>query len=239
MKKLKDLTRAYAPVLVGLVLITLFFAACKKDDPDYNNNVPAAGVMAFNLAPDKPAIGFTFDANRLGNLPLDYTNYTGTYLAVTPGTRVVRSAEFYTGSTIATSSANFTDSMLYSVFLLGANGNYRNLVVQDDDPLVTPVAGKAWVRYINAIPDSSAPVTVTIGTGSETAPFTTVSAFRQADAGQLAITVSNGGTINASRTIAIEENRVYTILLSGLPGSADPAQAVQIRFIQNGTASQQ
>lgn len=237
MKRLKELTGAYGLTVLGLVLAALVFTACKKDNDYHNNNMPAAGLMAFNLSPDKPAVGFTLGGNRLGNVPLDYSNYSSVYLPVTPGNREVRSVEFYTGSTIAISNTNFADSAYYSVFLLGANGNYRNVVVKDDVELLTPAAGKAWVRYINAIPDSTPAPVVTIGTTIENAAYASISPFRQVNTGQLVTSVSNGGSINANRTLTIDENRVYTILLIGLPGATDPANAVQIRFIQNGTAT--
>jgi len=143
------------------------------------------------------------------------------------------------GTTIAISSTTFADSAYYSAFVMGANGNYRNVVVKDEVDLVTPVAGKAWVRYVNAIPDSVSTPSVTVGTNTESAPYATVSAFAQVDAGPVNIAVTNGGSINATRTITMEENKVYTVLLAGLPGATDPVNAVQIRFITNGTATQE
>jgi Domain of unknown function (DUF4397) len=238
MKKLKNAIGSYGLPLAGLLLTVLLFAACKKEDPN-TVYTPVAGVMAFNLAPDKAAVGFTLSGNLLGNAPLNYTGYTGVYLPVYTGTREVRSVEYYMGSTIASSSMNFADSAYYSAFLLGANGNYRNLVVKDELESITPVAGKAWVRYVNAIPDSTSAPAITIGVDNENAAYATVSAFRQVNAGSVNTAVSNGSTINASRNLTLEENKVYTILFVGLPNPTDPANAVQIRFIQNGTATQQ
>ena len=193
--------------------------------------------MAFNLAPDKSAIGFTLSGNQLGSQPLGYSNFTGAYLPVFVGNREVRSFEYGSGSTLAISNGNFADSMYYSVFLLGANGVYRNLLVKDELDSLDAVPGKAWVRYINAVPDSSSAHVVTIGESSfaETAPYASVSSFKQVDAGDVSTGISNGGNISASRTINLEVNKIYTVLFSGIPGTTDPAKAVQIRFIQNGT----
>ncbi|HMI78940.1 MAG TPA: DUF4397 domain-containing protein [Ferruginibacter sp.] len=239
MKKLKNVMGSFGLPILGLVLTVLLFSACRKDNNDQVNNTPAAGVMAFNLAVDKPAVGFSLSGGAtLGNAPLNYTGYTGIYLPVYTGTREVRSFEYLSGSTIATSNSTFLDSAYYSAFLMGANGNYRNVVVKDQVNLVTPVAGKAWVRYVNAIPDSVSTVSVTIGANNETAPYATVSTFTMVDAGPVTFMVSNGSSINASRTITMEENKVYTVLLSGLPNSTDPEKSVQIKYIQNGTATQ-
>ncbi len=237
MKKLKNVIGSYGLPLAGLLLTVLLFTACKKEDPK-TIYTPAAGVMAFNLAPDKPAVGFTLSGNTLGNTVLNYTGYTGVYLPVYTGTREVRSVDYYMGSTIAISNNNFADSAYYSAFLLGANGNYRNVVVKDEVDLLTPVAGKAWVRYVNAIPDSASTPAITVGTNNENAPYATVAAFRQVNAGSVNFAISNGSTVNASRTINLEENKIYTVLFLGLPNPTDPANAAQIRFIQNGVATQ-
>jgi Domain of unknown function (DUF4397) len=239
MKTLKNVLRSYRLPLAGLLLTMLLFAACKKIDSGEPVYTPAAGVMAFNLAPDKDAIGFALSGNTLGNAALNYTGFTGVYLPVHTGTREVRSFDNFTGSTLAISSNNFTDSSYYSAFLLGANGNYRNVVIKDEVELLTPVAGKAWVRYVNAIADSASVTAITIGADNENAPYATVSAFRQVNAGSVNIAVNNGSSINASRTISLEENKIYTVLLVGLPNQTDPAKAVQIRFIANGIATQE
>ena len=99
----------------------------------------------------------------------------------------------------------------------------------------------AYVRYINAIPDSSYPiVTVTQGGNNvvnENAAFSTVSRFTAVNPGEVAITVTNNNNIQANRNITLEQRKVYTALLIGVPGSTDTAKAVQIKYIVNGTLS--
>lgn len=235
MNNLRNVSRTFKiPFL--LLLFTVLFAACRKDKNDVTP-IPAAGLMAFNLAADKPAVGFSLSGNQLGNTALTYTGYTGAYLPIYIGTREVRSFDFVTGSTIAISNKTFADSMYYSAFLVGANGSYRNVVVNDNFEQVTPVSGKAWVRYINAIPDSTTTTGVTIGEINENASYASVSDFRQVNTGALDISVKNGGSINSERTINVEENKIYTVLFVGLPNQTDTTKAVKIRFIQNGTAT--
>ncbi|MEI9955324.1 MAG: DUF4397 domain-containing protein [Ferruginibacter sp.] len=235
---MKRLMKKMALPLAGLLTATLFFTACKKNNTDYVRQ-PAAGLMAFNLAVDKPAVGFTLSGNNLNGAVLNYTNYTGAYLPIYLGDREVRSFDYNTGATIATTTASFADSNYYSAFLLGANGSYRNVVVNDNLNSLTANAGKAWVRYINAIPDSATATTVVVGESSinGVAPYATVSTFAQVAAGPVATTVSNGGTIAASRTITLEENKVYTILFVGQPNQTDSAKAVQVKYIVNGTVT--
>ena len=54
---------------------------------------------------------------------------------------------------------------------------------------------------------------------------------------QCYIKVSNGSTINKDRTITLEQQKVYTVLLAGVPGSTGN-DSLQIRFIENGTLQQ-
>ncbi len=238
MKQMMNLIRAAVRPVLGLLCGALVLSACKKNDPEVINT-PAAGLMAFNLAADKSAIGFTLSGNQLGNQPLGYSNFTGVYLPIFVGNREVRSFDYNTGSTLAISNGSFADSMYYSLFLLGANGVYRNLLVNDQLETLDFETGKAWVRYINAIPDSSAIPMVTIGESavSAPAPFATVSDFKLVNAGAVNTGINNSGNISATRTITLEANKIYTVLFSGMPGQTDPNQAVQIRFVQNGTVT--
>lgn len=227
-------------IFLGLSLSAVLLSACNKNDDDNNTRIPAAGLMAFNLAPDQSAAVFALSGNNLGNAALGYTSFTGGYLPIYIGSREVRSYDFNSQTTLALSNATFSDSAYYSAFLLGNNGTYKNVVVQDQLDSLAFATGKTWVRYINAIPDSTAAPTVTIASGSETpinetAAYGNVSAFKQVSAGTVNTSVSNGGTISSNRSITLEENKAYTILFVGLPNQTDSTRAVQIRFIQNGT----
>jgi hypothetical protein len=218
--------------------LTLLFAACKKDDTP-QPAIHVAGLMAFNLAPDQAAVSFSLSGNNLGTSALAYNSYTGAYLPVYTGSREIRAFDNNSGNTLALATGNFVDSMYYSAFLIGANGHYRNVLVQDNFDSLAVIAGKAYVRYINAIADSAAtPLVTLMATGGEpitaNAAFGVVSAFKPVNAGELTVTVSND-SINASRVITLEENKVYTLLLAGLPGAADTTKTVQVKFITNGT----
>jgi Domain of unknown function (DUF4397) len=222
--------------LAIVTMMAVLFAACKKDNDIPQPAVPVAGLMAFNLAADQPTVGFALSGSNLGNTALGY--FTGAYLPVYTGSREVKSFDYNTGNTLALASGIFADSMYYSAFLIGANGNYRNVLVQDHLDSLPIAAGKAYVRYINAIADSAAMPSVTISSGentlTENAAYGNVSAFAPVNAGQVTVTVS-GDSIAATRAIALEENKVYTVLLAGIPGATDTSRAVQVKFITNGT----
>lgn len=64
------------------------------------------------------------------------------------------------------------------------------------------------------------------------AGFGTVSAFATVNTGNLVIAIKNSAGVDTSRTIAVEQSKLYTVLFSGLPGSA--VTPVDIKFIVNG-----
>ena len=240
MKKMKNMLINHVRLIAGALTVLVLFSACKKQDLNNASLPPLAGLMAFNLSPDQPAVGFDVASNRLANNAYGYTNYTGVYLPVYTGTSEVRAFDFNTGSTLAFSNLNFSDSSYYSTFLLGANGNYRNITVMDNLNLLAATNGKAWVRYVNAIPDSTTnPVIMVSSNGdnniTDTAHYGSVSDFVQVSAGQVNASIGNGTTISASRAMTLEENKIYTFLFVGIPAAADTGRAVQIRFIQNGS----
>jgi hypothetical protein len=240
MKKLLCFVQLNLIPVAGLFLIMFLFSACKKT-VNTGTQPPVAGLMAFNLVPDKPSIGVQLSGNNFTTVPLFYTNYTGGYRGVYVGNRNVVSYDFNSGTSLATSEQLFEDSSYYSLFVLGANNTYSNVIVKDNLDSLPTATGEAFVRYINAIPDSSKPI-VSISAGGNSivngnAAFGTVSNFKGVSPGDISISVNNEGSVNASRTISVEKDKIYTILLTGLPNETDTAKAVQIKFIQNGTIS--
>lgn len=235
MKKLFHMPGYSRLILVGLAFTAIVLASCSKNDDDRFDPPSTAQLMVFNLSPDKPAVGFTLTGNQLGNAALGYTSYRG-YFPIYPGSRELRSFDFNNGATIYTSTETYNDSTYYSAFLIGTAGQYRHVVAEDNYNNVVPVAGKAWVRYVNAVTDTSSRPDVTIAGTTEGAVFGTVSDFRQVDAGTVNISIT-GGSFNASRSLNLTENRIYTLLFVGQPGATDPGLAVQVKFIENGTAT--
>lgn len=231
--------------LTSLLAVTLLFSACKKDiDRSNIPTIPAAGLMAVNLIPDNGAVGFAISNNILTNYPLLYSNYTGSYQGIYTGNRTVTSYNFNSGATLASTSQLFEDSTYYSVFAVGANGKYSNVIVKDNLDSLPSTTGEAFVRYVNAIPDSTTQPLVNISSNgtnvfNTNAAFTTVSDFKGITPGNISVTVNDNAAINASRTITVEAGKIYTVLLAGLPAQSDTSKAVHIKFIQNGTITTQ
>jgi hypothetical protein len=94
---------------------------------------------------------------------------------------------------------------------------------------------------VNAVPDSSKADVSIAQNGNNVlnanASFATASDFKNVNPGDVTITAS-GENYSVNRTITVEKDKVYTVMLMGLPEATDTAKAVQIKYIQNGTVTQ-
>ena len=239
MKKVLKFVMQAKYSMAGILLFAFLFGACRKDNLP-NNRTPAAGVMAFNLSTDKDAVGIFLSGNNLFYLPLGYTSFTGKYLPVFTGNREVKSYNNNTNNVLSINNQIFKDSAYYSIFVVGRNGAYRNVIVNDslNNLLITP--GQAFVRYINAIPDSTISPLVTISIGgtsviSNNTAYGITTPFTKVNAGNITIAVNNGDSVAVNRTISVEQSKAYTILLTGIPNAVDTTKSIKIKFITNGT----
>lgn len=217
------------------------FSACKKESVPAT---PTSGLMAFNLIPDSTAFPVVFVLNNssITNTPLSYSNYTGSYLPVYSGPRTLAVYKANSDSMLATANYTFDANKYYSAFALGANGNYKNMIVEDNLDSLSASSGNAFIRYVNAIPDSSAQkITVSAGGTNEVTTNThygDVSDFIGIAPGDMTMNISNDSTISANKTVTLVKNQVYTFLLTGMTHATDTAKAVKIRYIVNGTLTQ-
>ena len=217
------------------------FSACKKEDVPAT---PTAGLMAFNLIPDSTVVPVAFVLNNssITNTPLSYSNFTGAYLPVYSGPRTLEVYKANSDTTLATANYTFEANKYYSAFALGANGTYKNMIVEDNLDSLSASSGNAFIRYVNAIPDSSAQkITVSAGGTNDVSTnthFGDVSDFIGVAPGDVTMNISNDSTISANKTVTLVKDQVYTFLLTGMPHATDTAKAVQIRYIINGTITQ-
>ncbi len=239
MKKVSTSPRV-SSVFIALSFSLLLFSSCKKDPPTYDAPTEHANVMAFNLSPDKSSIAYMLSGWPLGNYPLNFTNYTGMYLPVASlGAKEVMAVDFNSGAAIASSAGTLKDSMHYSLFLLGSKGDYKTIIVEDDINNLVSTPGKAWVRFINGITDDAGTPTINIGEAdiSEAATYGLMSAFKPVESGNHTASISYAGTIATTRTMMLEENKIYTVFLAGSNEQFHSQQGPQIRIVANGMAS--
>lgn len=235
---LNSLRRIFVPVL-AIAVSGVLLTACLKNKDDNNVNIPAAGLLGVNLAPDQQSVVIGLSGNSLTVNPLSFPNYTGGYRNIFPGQRTIDAYDYPNSTPFASVTSTFDSGMYYSVFVIGLNGKYKNVLSKDNLDSLNASSGNAFVRYVNAITDStiSPAVTIKAGTSSvvdETATYGSVSAFKEVAPGDIMIAVKNGSAVDTSRTITVEARKIYTILLAGVPGSTEESKRVQIRYITNG-----
>lgn len=236
MKKLFLSTAGYA--MIGCVLLTSLLTACSKTGNNSNSNTQQlSGILAFNLVPDRSAgIVIALSNSSLTQSPLLFTSYTGNYIGFTPGSVSVQAYD-YTNNPITNSTYNFDNNKYYSLFVVGAANVYSNVIVQDNFDSLSSTNGQAYVRYVNAIPDSSIlNVIVSVNGGeavNDRAHFKSVSQFVPVAPGQVTVNINNTNNISSTLNITLEKQKVYTIVMTGLPGSTDSTTAVKINAIAN------
>lgn len=229
----RGMIAAGCAVVIGMSLV-----ACSKSNDFNPGNQNVSGFMAFNLS-DKNGIGITLSGQNLVSQALGYSVYTGAYLTVPSGVTAVRSYDATGNTTLAEKTDSLIVGKYYTLVVAGAAGTYRNLLVRDNYDNLTASTSKAYIRFVNAIPDSAAPA-VTITSGGQTvstdpsARFGKISEFVAVDSGVVRIAAANGGTIQGDVTVRAKASDVYTVLLKGFPGATDTARQVKLSVITNG-----
>lgn len=223
--------------LAGLLVMLTLFTACNDDNdvpqPDYD----VAGFMAFNLVPDQEGIGVALSGNTVNIMP--FMRYTGGYVKAYPGERSTDAFAANSQNTLTSTTFNYEANKYYSLFVMGLEGNYKNVIVNDGLDTMDATDGKSYLRFVNGIADGSA-VNVELSNDtatlfSEQADYSKVSPFMELDSGAITIDINDGSDIQVNRTIQLENQKAYTILLAGNPQSTEPEDSVQIRYIINGT----
>lgn len=223
---------------LGLIALFAFFTACSSDDNyNYPNPDELGGFMAFNLITDQPSVGVTLSGNPVGP-PMRYRSYTGNYLNIYPGKR---STDAYAGNsrnTLATTTFSYEAGNYYSLFMIGKDDDYENVVVEDHLDSLQAESDKAYVRYFNAVYGENAPAVKitkdTLDLYSGQADYGDISPFLKTETGKIDIAIKNDEKIDTSRTVDLESGKVYTLLFAGDTDEEDSSKTVQIRYIENG-----
>ena len=236
-RKLFSGNRNFVPT--GLLIVILFLSSCKKETDDVPT--PVSALMAFNLAPDLEGVHISLNGNLVPGSPLSYSSFTGQYFNVFPGTRFIETTNPANLEILDSLSYNFEPGKFYSLFIVGVNNGYSNIVTVDNYDSLTSSSGKSYVRYVNALSNAPASDVALSSEGSlvinDNIAFGGVSEFIAVEPGNLTVAVTNEGPVHVNRTLSLEQHKAYTILLMGLPNQSDTTRSVQIRYIENGTVT--
>ena len=226
---------------LSAVLATV--VACSDDD---ENSVagPAAGnanIRVIHASYDAPAVDILVD-NAVGINALAFGQSSG-YAQVASGTRNIQVVpDGATTPVVIEADLALVDGADYTVF---AVGELDSITAVFDDDLRAPVANKAKVRFVHAVPDAPA-VDVKLNSGTGPSLFTGqafkgISGYQQVDGGAYTFAVTaNGSTAEVAlyNPITVQNGTVYTVLAHG---TLDPADAypfgVRI-FVDNGPGDQ-
>jgi len=223
-----------------IICFVLLFTSCKKDSVQ----PPAqgtSGFVVFNLAPDQNNLLVAIDGRSMSGTALKYATYSGNYISIFKGSRDVNSYDQLTNLILADTTVDFRDSSFYSLFFIGLNGHYKNFVAEDKLSSIPKNTGNAFVRYLYGIADSShAHVTIEKDGNKifdENNSFGNISDFKPIAPGDVSVSVkSDDNTINTQRTLTLQSNGVYTVLLQGFAQTLDTTQQIKIGYIQNSLA---
>jgi hypothetical protein len=228
MKKLFE--HRLLPLCVIFISLTVVLSACSKDNDD-PIDTDVAGLMAFNLVPDRPGVLLDISGSSLTPNPMDFAAYTGGYLSIFPGVRRITSTDAPGMQILDTTTYLFEPDKYYTVFVTGAEDDYENIIVNDDYEPLNPQTGRAFFRYVNAVPGGGQ---LSIEGENLPASYREVSDFQMISAGNYNVTFTMDGADPVSRNIDFKENIAYTILIAGIPNHPDVDRALQIRYVENG-----
>lgn len=231
--------------ILGMLTLSVvaLMSSCKKDglpsgpqDTVDRPGVAVAAAMAINSVPASQGLILALDNNQFNNLALGerfaYRELM-VYRRVVPGDRLLRvfhPEKVPSNESIFRQDVHFKEGKYYSLFVVG-NSDKTMEVVQVEDELNAPSAGRAKIRFINTSPD--APL-LDLGLSNETGMLATGMAFKEhSDFISIEASKSYSLTIynHASKesvlefNFAPEEKKIYTIVALGRYNQMDYAIA--------------
>src|SRR5699024_11166109 len=154
---------------------------------------------------------------------LPYMAYTGGYVKIFPGNRSTDAVAGDTHNTLTSKTFDYETNKYYSLFVIGTEGDYENVIVNDGLDTLQANKGNTYFRFINAISDKT-PVTSKVANDtadllSQEAAYGEVAPFTALDSGAVTISITDNNTINVERDVQLESQKAYTFLISGNPNS--------------------
>lgn len=225
--------------LLGLLLITAFYSCEKNAVQDITGDPPQARIKFFNFGMNTPAVNFYANETKMtaisstsGTESVSGVTYGsvgagGLYSGIKPGQYILSgkiSALVDKDLAISTITGNIADQKYYSVYQSGlynvATKTVDGFILEDAFPANLDT-GKAYVRFVNAIFNSSPMALYAKNTNTNTEE--TIGAAVAYKAGSVFVAIPNGvynlsvrnsgsATSVISRTsVSLSRGRIYTI----------------------------
>lgn len=176
-----------------IFLMSIVVSACDKNEinPIQEAVSNKARITVVNAVPGSPNIDALVNDVKINGSTIAFISRfpLTEYSLATPGTLTVKTVvntpatipttapNIAFGTVLSTSASTFEADKNYSIFVLGAPGTTTTgLLVEDKIPV--PTTGKAFIRFVNAMPDGTAMdfFSGTIPSGS-TIPTTSTAIF--------------------------------------------------------------
>ena len=238
---------------VGVAAILL---SCRDEQIFFQDVVPTEGARLkfVHSASDASGVHFYVNDSRItsgaaSGTALNYSiSFPGTnYSALTPGSLAVKIAVPATATVaetvLVTSTISTENNNYYTVALAGISGSYEAILLNDD---VSAIAydGKAYVRFVNLIHNSTNKVNVIakLGTAApvtiaQNVPYKQFITFTGMDPGDYTITLVdavNTSTVLATASATVRNitgNKVYTLFARGQIGKTGALVPVLDRMV--------
>lgn len=196
---------------------------------------PAAYVSIYQGSPDAPALDIFANANRVTNMPLNYSEVLA-YSAFYPGNRTFRIAPFNSATSLVEKQFPLVADSVYSFFVV-QEGEAVNAILAED-VWTEPATNRIRLRLVNLSPDAGE---LSLQAGEAAADlvsgvdFKEVTEFKDLPSGNttLRIKFSTGATLITSGTLELRSKRVYTLIVRGKKSEASGDKKLDIQLITN------
>jgi hypothetical protein len=246
--------------LLGLLLITALYSCEKNAVQDITGDAPQARIKFFNFGLNAPEVNFyandtkmtaissTSGAESILGVAYGSVGSGGLYSSIKPGQYVFAgkvSALVDKDKAISNIAATIATQMDYSLYLSGlyntASKTIDGFVLEDAFP-ANPDTGKAYVRFVNAIYNSSPMALYAMNTNTNieatvgaAAAYKTGSLFVAIPNGVYNLSVRNSGSatnVITRTSVSFSKGRVYTVGARG-DMTVVSATAVNRPFLDN------
>lgn len=209
-----------------LVLATLLFTACKKDD-NAKPPVTQNGKLALLISsPGAPELSFVLGGAKFATSKSLNYNTTIDYLNIKAGTYELAVTKKDATEVLSKVSGTIKNSTNYTFIVTDKSPKAALILVTDD--LSAPVANKAKIRFANLSPDAPVLDLYVSGkteSGISKKAFKEVSGFVSVDpATEAKIEIRENSKTDVLATldkIKIEKGKIYTVYAKGLKDATD------------------
>lgn len=230
----KNLMLKSALVATMTLLGGLLLTSCMSD-LEAPQLPPAAYVSIYQGSPDAPALDIFANANRVTNMPLNYSEVLA-YSAFYPGNRTFRIAPYNSATSLVEKQFPLEADSVYSFFVVQEGAAVNALLAED--VWTEPATNRIQLRLVNLSPDAGE-LSLQVGNAAADVvtgvDFKEVTDFKDLPSGNttLRIKSATGTTLLTSGTLDLRSKRIYTLIVRGKKSETSGDKKLDIQLITN------